>query len=84
MFAFVHVRPVDKRRQPRQIAGMRFLVIPLLLCVAGCSGDPSTVGITGPGQIEAPKPRDEVVPGGDPIMPQARPDTGSGKFWGYN
>jgi hypothetical protein len=75
---------MDMRRASRHIAGMRILIIPLLLCLGACAADPSTLGITGPGRLEPPRARQEIVPGGDISAPQSRPDTGNGRFWGYN
>ena len=63
---------------------MRFSIVALLLCLAGCGSDPKLLGITGPGRIDQPKPMQEVVPGGDIAIPQSSPNTGNGKFWGYN
>jgi hypothetical protein len=63
---------------------MRFLILPLLLCLAACGSDPRVLGITGPGQIEQPRPAQETLPGGDIAQPQSVPNTGNGKFWGYN
>jgi|GEM_PF-3527380 len=63
---------------------IRYSILPLLLCLAGCVDDPAKLGITGPGQAEAPKPRQEAVPGGDLTLPQIGPDTGKGNFFGYN
>ena len=68
----------------RHTGAMRFLILPLLLCLAGCVDDPAKLGITGPGQVEAPKPREDAVPGGDITMPQSTPNTGSGRYFGYN
>ena len=62
---------------------MRFLIFPVLLCLAACA-DPRAIGITGPGQLEQFQPAQEAVPGGDIALPQAVPNTGNGKFWGYN
>ena len=76
---------VDRHARRPHITGMRFLIVPLLLCLAACGSDPRALGITGPGgQIEQPKPAQEVVPGGDLTTPQSIPNTGNGKFWGYN
>ena len=75
---------MDTRGALRQSPAMRSVTLLLLACLAGCSGKPSDYGITGPGQAEAPKPREDVLPGGDISMPHATPDTGNGKFWGYN
>ena len=63
---------------------IRILLFPLLICLAGCVDDPAKLGITGPGQAEAPKPRKEVVPGGDITLPDVGPNTGNGHFFGYN
>ena len=64
--------------------GMRSLSLALLLCLAGCSGDPSSLGITGPGTVELPKSRQEALPGGDIYPRDMQPNTGNGKYWGYN
>ncbi len=63
---------------------MRFLIFPLLLCLTACGSDPGALGITGPGRVDQPKPTQEAVPGGDITTPQSVPNTGNGKFWGYN
>lgn len=63
---------------------MRFLIVTFVLCLTACGPDPRAYGITGPGQIEQPKPAGEAVPGGDITMPQAGANTGNGKYWGYN
>ncbi len=63
---------------------MRFLMIPLLLCLAACAANPRALGITGPGRAEVPKPRQATLPGGDIAAPQAVPDTGNNRYWGYN
>ena len=63
---------------------MRWPMILLFLCLAGCSGSPRDYGITGPGRSEPPPTREEAQPGGDISIPTATPNTGNGKFWGYN
>ncbi len=63
---------------------MRYSILAVLLCLAGCASDPTALGITGPGKIDQPKPAQESVPGGDITTPQYMPNTGSGRFWGYN
>jgi len=64
---------------------MRFLMLPLLLCLAACGSGPQALGITGPGaQREQPKPAEDAVPGGDLRMQQTTPNSGNGNFWGYN
>ncbi len=63
---------------------MRFGALALMLCLTACGADPKALGITGPGKIEQPKAAQEFVPGGDIAVPQSGPNTGNGKFWGYN
>ena len=64
---------------------MRFMIVPLLLCLAACGSDPKAFGITGPGDhTEQPRTAQDAVPGGDITAPQSVPNTGNGKFWGYN
>ena len=65
------------------------------LCLAGCVGDPSKLGITGPGQIVPPATPSPLDQGQD-AMPgvstmgtfygpsNGGPQTGSSGYWGYN
>jgi len=65
-----------------------------LVCVcgllAGCTGGPQGVGITGPG---AARPAAQPDEGSDPFeslgnggiyAPNMVPTTGGGRYWGYN
>jgi hypothetical protein len=70
------------------VIAMRLLILPLLICpvllsLAGCAADPKALGITGPGQLAQPRPATEVMPGGDLAAPDM-PNSGNGRFWGYN
>jgi hypothetical protein len=73
------------------IAGMKFLMFPLLLILAGCGANPAALGITGGSTVEQPPDPGEVqtgIPGspqtGTQYAPSLGPNTGAGKFWGYN
>ena len=73
------------------MTAMRYFCFALLFVLAGCGADPASMGITGAGM--APPPRD---PGaettgitgapsvGTQYAPSVGPNTGAGKFWGYN
>jgi hypothetical protein len=71
---------------------MRIIAILSVLCLAACSGDPRSYGITGPGKPQAPpeQPDDSSVgrPGipdsGTVYGPSVVPSTGSNRYWGYN
>ncbi len=64
---------------------MRSGVIILLAGLACCSGTPADYGITGPGsRVAAPKPVDVSSPTHDISLPYAIPNTGNGRYWGYN
>ncbi len=63
----------------------------LLLALAGCSGSPESLGITGPGA--APQPpsdsddstvRAPGMPSGDSYGPSAQPLPGGGRYYNYN
>ncbi len=67
----------------------------LLIVLTGCSGDPRSYGITGPGTAPAPviaspaeTPDAAPMPGvsttGSSYGPNSRPNTGTSGFWGYN
>lgn len=78
---------------------MRFLPpLLLLLGLAACAATPQQLGITGPGNAAAPAaaavgPQDSTDPldnsdqlqsNGTRYGPNVEPNTGSGRFWGYN
>jgi hypothetical protein len=73
------------------IARMRFILFSLLLLLAGCGTNPASLGITG-GAIPTPPPDPgETQTGitgapqtGTQYAPNLPPNTGAGKFWGYN
>ena len=68
------------------------LAVSLLACLAGCAGDPRSLGITGPGVPAPPVQTDEDANGGltngpdigTTYRPGMQPGTGGGRFWGYN
>ena len=71
---------------------LRFIMLTLALALAGCNADPAKLGITGgPTTTEPPPDPGEVqtgIPGapltGTQYAPNLPPNTGAGKFWGYN
>jgi len=70
---------------------MRFILLTLLLILAGCSANPAALGITGAPIAEPPSDPGETqtgIPGapqtGTQYAPNLPPNTGAGKFWGYN
>lgn len=77
----------------RHSEAMRTVMLAAILILAGCSGDPRSYGITGPGQQPAPTPgvssgalpADPGVPTtGTYYGPSVTPMQGSSGFWGYN
>jgi hypothetical protein len=63
----------------------------LLLLLAACSANPAALGITGAGMPTPPPDPGEMqtgIPGapqvGTQYAPSIHPNTGAGKFWGYN
>lgn len=69
----------------------RILVLAALLALAGCSGTPADLGITGPTEpMPPPEPDDSAIgrPGiPDPVGgygPSIAPSTGGGRFFNYN
>lgn len=73
------------------MTAMRYFVLTLLLVLAGCGGNPAALGITG-APIPAPPPdpgeTQTGIPGapqtGTQYAPNLPPNTGAGRFWGYN
>lgn len=64
---------------------LRALMVALLAGLASCGGTPADYGITGPGvRSVAPKSRDVLNPAHDLSIPNSTPDTGNGRYWGYN
>jgi hypothetical protein len=73
------------------IGVMRFIILSLLLFLAGCGVHPAQLGITGAPMAEPPPDPGEVqtgIPGspltGTQYAPNLPANTGAGKFWGYN
>ena len=73
------------------IAAMRFVMFTLLLLLASCAANPAALGITGPGIPAPPPDPGESQTGitgapqtGTQYAPSLPPNTGAGKFWGYN
>jgi hypothetical protein len=71
---------------------LRFILLSSALLLAGCNADPAKLGITGGATVaEPPADPGEVqtgIPGspqwGTQYAPNLPPNTGAGKFWGYN
>ena len=71
---------------------MRRLALGLLLsALAGCSGSPQSLGITGPGAVAQPPAGtdDSTVeapglPSGDRYGPAAQPMPSGGRYYNYN
>ena len=70
---------------------MRFIILSLLLLLAACGTDPATLGITGAAIPAPPRDPGEEQTGitgapqtGTQYAPNLPPNTGAGKFWGYN
>lgn len=70
---------------------MRKLLFTLLLLLAGCGTNPAALGITGAAMPAPPPDPGESQTGitgaprtGTQYAPNLPPNTGAGKFWGYN
>lgn len=70
---------------------MRIFALLLLIGLAGCSGDPGALGITGPGGSQvapAPTNAENGVTNpelkGSRFAPSMVPTTNGGHYWGYN
>ena len=70
---------------------MRIFAPLLLLVLAGCTGDPGALGITGPrGSQVVPQATDAETGAMTPEMKSNRyapsfvPTTDGGRYWGYN
>lgn len=70
---------------------MKWMTLSVLLILSACASDPATLGITGGAAPEAPPDPGEVQTGitgspaiGTRLSPSLGPNTGAGKFWGYN
>jgi hypothetical protein len=72
---------------------MHFRIAALLLVgLAGCSGNPRDLGITGPGRVqpadviepETPEAMPEPTYGRDRYAPSLAPDSNNRRYWGYN
>ena len=70
---------------------MHYIMLTLLLLLAGCGANPASLGITGAAMPEPPPDPGEVqtgIPGapqtGTQYAPSLPANTGAGKYWGYN
>lgn len=70
---------------------MRFIILSLLLLLAACGANPAALGITGAAIPAPPADPGEAQTGitgaprtGTQYAPNLPPNTGAGKFWGYN
>jgi hypothetical protein len=87
---------VDSFAGSAQNGGMRTLaILAFLICgvLAACSGDPKSLGITGPGIHTVPPPDADPgngIPTGSPVAGTSYggdsygPTRGQTGFWGYN
>jgi hypothetical protein len=82
---------MDKHVGGSHIFSMRTIVLFLLVLLASCDANPAALGLTGSTPLVAPPDPGEVQTGirgapavGTQYAPSAGPNTGSGKFWGYN
>lgn len=77
------------------IQAMRYILLSLLLsaglALGGCGTDPKSLGLTGAAMPTPPRDPGEASSGirgapetGTQYAPSLAPNTGSGKFWGYN
>jgi hypothetical protein len=73
------------------IAAMRFIMFTLPLLLAACGTDPASLGITGAAIPPPPPDPGETQTGitgapshGTQYAPNLPPNTGAGKFWGYD
>jgi len=73
------------------IAVMRFIMFSLLFFLTACDANPTALGITGAAIPASPPDPGETqtgIPGapstGTQYAPNLPPNTGAGKFWGYN
>jgi hypothetical protein len=82
---------VDRRDRTLHHRRMRLIMLALLLLVAACGTNPAALGITGAAiPVPPPDPGETQtgIPGapsrGTDYAPNLPPNTGAGKFWGYN
>src|SRR4029077_16421336 len=82
---------MDRRRRVRHHRAMRFILLSLALSLSACGADPRALGITGaavpappadPGESQTGIPNAPLT--GTEYAPNLAPNTGAGKFWGYN
>ena len=83
---------MDSRGRVRHHRGMRFIILSLIkLLLSACGADPRSLGITGavvpappadPGESQTGIPNAPLT--GTEYAPNLAPNTGAGKFWGYN
>ncbi len=70
---------------------MRLTALSLLVFLASCGADPAALGITGATAPPMPVDPGEAQTGihgapdtGTQLAPSLGPNTGAGKYWGYN
>jgi len=73
------------------MVSMRIFVLLLLLALAGCTGNPGALGITGPRDAQVvPQATDAETGAMNPELksnryaPSMVPTTDGGRYWGYN
>jgi hypothetical protein len=79
------------RTASAMIVVMRFVIFALLLLLASCGANPAALGITGAPIPTPPSDPGEAQTGitgapqtGTQYAPNQTPNTGAGRFWGYN
>jgi hypothetical protein len=70
---------------------MHFIALSLLIFLSACGTTPASLGISGAPVLAPPTDPGEAQTGingapqtGTQYAPSVAPNTGSGKFWGYN
>ena len=69
----------------------RFILLTLLVPLAGCAADPASLGLTGPGGSIEPRRENVGTGGASPSAgtnvapePPPREDAPGGRYWRYN